>query len=143
MLTDLFEEQYKLGIAEMDDTHREFVELVNRLEKADKTEFIQLFEELAMHTRNHFDAENARMKESGFPAINEHMGEHQRVLGEMHRFSVRVEQGNILLARAYVVEQLPAWFSLHFQTMDSALAAHLKARQYAAQADSRFPSLPL
>ncbi|MES9875360.1 MAG: hemerythrin domain-containing protein [Candidatus Sedimenticola sp. 6PFRAG7] len=143
MLIDHFEEQYRLGIDEMDDTHREFVDLVNRQEKADKAEFIRLFEELVVHTRHHFEAENSRMKESGFPAINEHMGEHQRVLGEMHRFSVRVEQGNILLARAYVIEQLPAWFSLHAQTMDSALAAHIKARQHALQTESSFPGIPL
>jgi hypothetical protein len=40
-----------------------------------------------------------------------------------------VERGRTTLARAYLCEQIPAWFALHAVTMDSALAAHLKAVQ--------------
>jgi hemerythrin len=49
------------------------------------------------------------------------------VLGELNRFAQKVTTGSILMGRAYVVEQLPSWFDLHAKTMDSALAAHLKA----------------
>lgn len=128
MLIEQFEQRHLLGLSQMDDTHREFVELVNQLDTADKPEFIGLFGKLLAHTEAHFEIENALMRESGFPAIREHMDEHQRVLGELRRINAKVQDGSILIGQAYVREQLPSWFNLHAITMDSALAAHLKHR---------------
>lgn len=117
-----------LGVASMDRTHTEFIDLVNRLCRADKTHFVDLFIDLLEHTENHFAAENASMQASGFPAIHEHMEEHWRVLGEMSRIANRVAGGSLLLGRAYVRDSLPEWFRLHLLTMDSALAAHMQRR---------------
>jgi hemerythrin-like metal-binding protein len=130
-LIEAFEERYLLGISSMDDTHREFVDLVNRLGMAPKAEFIQLFGELFTHTQSHFEQENRLMRESGFPAIREHTDEHQRILGELNRFSQKVATGSIMMGKAYVTQQLPQWFDLHAKTMDSALAAHLKSKEIA------------
>ncbi|MEW7978055.1 MAG: hemerythrin domain-containing protein [Candidatus Sedimenticola endophacoides] len=127
-LIDSSGDRFALGVEEMDETHIEFIELVNRLGNAGKQEFIDLFKQLIEHTEAHFAAENERMEETGFPAIQEHRGEHLRVLGEMNRIGKRVAAGSLMLGRAYVEEQLPSWFSLHAATMDSALAAHIKAR---------------
>lgn len=129
MLIEDFERQYLLGIPQMDDTHREFVELTHQLHTADKSLFKPLFAQLLAHTEAHFAAEDALMHESGFPALGEHTGEHRRVLGELSRLNRKVQGNSILMARAYVSEQLPAWFRLHAVTMDSALAAHLKKPQ--------------
>jgi len=129
-LIESFESRYLLGVPEMDETHREFSDLVNRLGGADKETFTALFGELIEHTRAHFSAENEAMLESGFPAIREHMDEHQRVLGELDRIGKRVAAGSIAMGRAYVTQQLPEWFDLHAQTMDSALAAHIKAMEF-------------
>ena len=126
MLIEGFAERYQLGVPQMDATHGEFIDLLNRLYDTDKVEFIALFPLLLAHTRTHFDSENALMNNYGFPAIREHMEEHQRVLGELDRFAEKARNGSILMARAYVREQLPQWFSLHAVSMDSALAAHIK-----------------
>ncbi len=121
-----FEDRYLLGMDSMDETHREFVELVNRLAVADKAEFIPLFAELQAHTQAHFDQEDAWMMSCAFPALREHRDEHRRVLGELDRFGQRAAAGSIAMARAYVTQQLPHWFDLHAKTMDSALAHHMK-----------------
>lgn len=136
MLIDDFEERYRLGVDEMDETHREFVALINRLDTADKASFIEQFPLLTEHTQMHFDNENRLMRNTGFPAIDEHTDEHQRILGELRRLGDRVEDGSITMARAYVREQLPQWFNLHAVTMDSALAAHLTCRAQPANIDS-------
>jgi hemerythrin len=125
-LIEDFEQRYILGVTAMDETHREFVELVNRLGEADKKAFIPLFEELFQHTQAHFAAESRLMEESRFPARREHEDDHQRVLGDINRFAARTTAGSTLMARAYLTQQLPDWFNLHALTMDSALAAHLK-----------------
>jgi hemerythrin-like metal-binding protein len=109
----------------MDQTHQEFVHLVNLLDEAGKDIFMELFIELVEHTERHFQAENELMEDSPLPAIREHMDEHPRVTGEMNRLARMVDSGSFTMARAFVHERLPDWFNLHTQTMDSALAAHL------------------
>lgn len=118
--------QFILGVAGMDETHRQFADLVNRLSVADTETFIVLFGELCVHSELHFQDEESRMQLCGFPAIREHRDEHHRVLAEMVQMRRQVERGVIGLARAYVRDGLPAWFRLHAITMDSALAAHWK-----------------
>jgi hemerythrin len=60
--------------------------------------------------------------------LQEHRGEHRRVLAELRTLGQRAAAGRLALGRAYVRERLPDWFALHAATMDSALAAHLKER---------------
>ena len=57
------------------------------------------------------------------------MDEHLRVLGDLNRLQKKVNEGNIVMAKAFVTQQLTAWFDLHAKTMDSALAAHIKATE--------------
>ena len=120
-----WEERYTLGVAEMDATHREFVDQAAALLAAPDGEFPALFEQLREHTRLHFENEGKLMKACRFPAIGEHHSEHLRVLGELAHFSRAAARGRIGLARDYV-KSLPGWFSTHLATMDAALAGCLK-----------------
>lgn len=128
MLLENFEQAYVLGLDDMDTTHREFVALLNQLDTASKQDFIPLFAEFVQHTEAHFAQEYEWMQTYGFPPIREHHADHERVLGTLQRFNRRVAVGNTAMGRAYVREQLPSWFEQHAQTMDSALAAHIKAQ---------------
>lgn len=113
---------------EIDADHDVFIELVNKLEICSDAEFGTLFTELFTHTQQHFERENALMAEFKFPAIDEHKGEHHRVLGELTQFKKRVDKGMISFGRAYIKDRIPQWFSLHVTTMDSALNAHIKQK---------------
>jgi hemerythrin-like metal-binding protein len=119
---------HALGVAEMDDTHREFLSYVNALSAASAADFPALFEQLRAHTRKHFERESQHMLACRFPALREHEAEHARVLADLTHLSTRVQQGQQAMARAYV-NGLAEWFRTHLATMDSALAACLKARQ--------------
>jgi hemerythrin len=102
-----FEECYVLGIDSMDQTHREFVDLVNQLAASDEAAFIPLLRQLVEHTHAHFAAEESLMVRCAFPATAEHRADHARVLGELARLQARTERGRTALARAYVGDQLP------------------------------------
>ena len=119
------ESRHALGLAEMDATHRQFVELADALLSASDADFASLYTRLREHTRQHFDDEGKLMKACRFPAIGEHHSEHLRVLGELAHFSPAVAGGRLELARRYIAV-LPDWFATHLATMDSALAARLK-----------------
>jgi len=119
------ESRHALGVAEMDATHREFVDLADALLLASDEDFPALFLNLQDHTRRHFEHEGKLMKQCRFSAIGEHNSEHLRVLGELAHFSRSVAAGRLGTARAYV-KALPEWFSTHLATMDAALAGTLK-----------------
>ena len=128
---------FGLGIPGMDETHAQFVELVNRLDAAPNSEFAALFTCLLEHTRSHFEEEEARMLQCSFPAIAEHRNEHRRVLGELAQIRKQVDRGLVSFGRMYVREGLPGWFRLHAATMDSALAAHWKQHASASGGNHR------
>lgn len=122
------DDNFLLGMIIMDDTHKEFVTLLNQLSEAPDNNFAALFDELIAHTRQHFQQEEKFMIESRFPAYSEHKDEHQRILGELNQFKKRVDKGLIAFGRNYINQRMPEWFRLHAATMDSALATHLKYR---------------
>lgn len=126
-MVESFEADYRLGDTEMDETHRAFLVLCQQTEIAKGEAFAQLFERLFQHTREHFAAEEMRMAATAFSSLQEHRADHQRILGEMDRFTQRVKAGRSSMARAWLSDSLSRWFDLHARTMDSALAAHLKA----------------
>ena len=119
------ESRHALGVADMDATHREFVELAYALIVASDEDFPALFARLHEHTRAHFEHEGRLMKSCRFPAIGEHNSEHLRVLGELAHFARGVAAGRLGMARNYV-RNLPGWFDTHLATMDAALAGCLK-----------------
>jgi hemerythrin-like metal-binding protein len=120
------DQEFLLGVGVMDDTHHEFIDLVNELAMADDRTFKGLFDTLITHTLQHFEQEERLMLDSAFPAINEHKDEHQRILGELNQFKKRVDKGLLSFGRSYINDRMPGWFRLHAASMDSALAAHLK-----------------
>lgn len=124
--------EYQLGHAQMDQTHSEFINLVNRIAEAGKQEFASLFNQLVEHTKAHFEQENEWMEETAFPAMAEHQGEHRRVLSDLEQFQTRVNQGATTMARAWLKQTVPEWFKLHLANMDAALARHMQLSQPAA-----------
>jgi hemerythrin len=122
-----WDERFTLGVAEMDVTHREFVDLADALQIADDAEFPAIFSRLHEHTRAHFEHEGKLMKACRFPAIGEHNSEHLRVLGELAHFARGVAAGRYGMARNYA-KALPDWFATHLATMDAALAGCLKQK---------------
>jgi hemerythrin len=130
--------RHTLGMAEMDDVHREFIQQVAGLIAAGNAEFPALFQALLNHTREHFTAEGRLMRESKYRGLPEHESEHHRVLGELQQLNRSLRRGHLPLVRAYVKEGLPEWFETHLAMMDGALVMHLKkqATQISEAADS-------
>lgn len=115
-----------LGVESMDATHREFLLLLASVAEAEPAAFGARLDALLEHTRAHFAAEEALMAATMFSAINEHKGEHIRVLSELAHLRAKLASGRAALLHAYVREQLPEWFLLHLQTMDAVTAAHVR-----------------
>jgi hemerythrin-like metal-binding protein len=127
-------ERYRLGIARMDETHREFVEFCNALAAAgpESENFLERLDAFIAHTAAHFDQENRWMEAVNFPVC--HREEHARVLDVAREVRQRVEKGDLFLGRR-LLEELPPWFDNHIDTMDAALAFYLKEIGFDTETD--------
>jgi hemerythrin-like metal-binding protein len=120
-------EKLENGLARMDDTHREFVELYNVVANAEPDDFLAAYDAFVAHTEAHFAQENRWMEAVNFPGC--HRAEHDRVLGVLHDIRKRVATGDTFFAKR-LVQELPAWFDHHTNGMDAALAFHLQSVGY-------------
>ena len=118
-------EELALGLPVMDETHKEFVELLARAEAARDEDLPAVWEELVAHTGEHFAREDEWMLATGFAAGNCHSSHHKVVLQVLRDGLAKAASGDLAPARQ-MTRELAAWFPQHAQTMDSALALHLR-----------------
>jgi hemerythrin-like metal-binding protein len=109
----------------LDDTHREFVELLAAVEQAHDENLVDAWDRLVQHTQGHFAMEDAWMASTRFASGNCHSLQHKVVLQVMREGAARAQQGELSVLRAMALE-LAQWFPQHAQSMDAALALHLR-----------------
>lgn len=110
----------------MDETHREFVDLLNRVLAASEQDLLPCWEALVDHTQEHFDREDRWMLATGFAANNCHASQHAVILKIMREGTQRGRLGELHVPRQ-MARELTAWFPQHAQAMDASLAMHLQA----------------
>lgn len=114
-----------LDLPLMDDTHREFVDLLAIVERADDAQLLAAWQALVDHTDTHFSMEDAWMASTRFASGNCHSMQHKVVLQVMREGTARAQQGDNKVLRVMAGE-LGLWFPQHAQSMDAALALHLR-----------------
>lgn len=128
----------------MDQTHREFVELLQRLSEAHAAgaDALPLLAELQVHTEAHFAQEERWMADIGFAAQNCHGMQHAQVLHvlrEVQRMLADKPDPNLV---PVLVDELGKWFVGHAQMMDAALAETMVQRGYDPETGHLLQPLP-
>ncbi len=118
-----------LDLPLMDDTHREFVELLARVEAAPDAGLLDAWQALIEHTDDHFGREDAWMKHTRFASANCHSMQHEVVLKVMREGLAQGRAGDLAAVRE-MASELGLWFPQHAQSMDAALALHLRRVGY-------------
>lgn len=132
-------ESLSLELPEMDETHQEFVALLARVETADDTHLVAAWRALVDHTADHFGREDGWMRSTGFSSANCHTVQHRVVLEVMCEGLVQGLKGQNEAIRQ-MARELAVWFVQHAQTMDAALALHLRSVGFdAASGEVRMP----
>lgn len=121
-----------LGYGPIDDTHKEFVEIVQAMQRASDAEFPACLEAFAVHAEAHFGAEDAWMIETEFPPRECHINEHAEVMKSVKEVQALVAQGHIVIGRD-LTEELARWFPAHVDYLDSALAQWMSVRRLGAK----------
>ena len=119
----------------MDETHEEFIELLNRLADAPDEKILVALDEFIVHTEEHFAQERRWMEQMTYPPLTCHVREHDGVLETAHEVRRRVAAGETrfgqVLARA-----VAEWFSSHAASMDNVLALYMKEKRFEPHRDS-------
>jgi hemerythrin-like metal-binding protein len=114
-----------LDLPLMDDTHREFVELLAAVTAADDAAVMPAWQALIDHTDAHFGQEDLWMEATRFASGNCHAMQHKVVLQVMREGAQRGAQGELDVVR-FMAAELGVWFPQHAQSMDAALALHMR-----------------
>jgi hemerythrin-like metal-binding protein len=118
-------ENLMLGQSVMDGTHREFVELLNRLGAAAEGDLLARLNEFIAHTEAHFGQEEAWMEAMQFPPLACHRTEHEGVLEIMREVRKRIAGGEPRYGQV-LAKAIAEWFPLHAQSMDTVLALFIR-----------------
>jgi len=121
-----------LDLPALDDTHREFVDLLATVQGAEDAQLLAHWSALIDHTQAHFGREDDWMQQTGFSSANCHSTQHHVVLEVMRECLKRGQAGSLGFVRQLAGE-LAIWFPQHAQSMDAALALHLRGMGFDAQ----------
>jgi hemerythrin len=122
-------DQLAVGQSVMDDTHREFVEQLNRVGSAADAGVLAALDGFIAHTEAHFGQEEEWMESMDFPPRGCHKGEHEKILETARVVRKRVAAGDVRLGRT-LAEALAEWFPQHAASMDAVLALYMTETGY-------------
>ncbi len=125
-----WKDEYATGIDEVDEEHRDLIDVINRLHElllADDARMTvpAFFSRLLEGVSAHFALEERIMGESRYADLAAHREDHERLLGEIRdvreAFGHAEEVDSVDLAM-----RLEPWFRHHFATHDLRLHSTLK-----------------
>ncbi|WJW74906.1 hemerythrin family protein [Thiohalobacter sp. IOR34] len=119
-----------VALDQMNDFHREEVEMINRVEtlarSGDEADLAETLREFLNHIRSHFATEEALMQAAGFPPFPIHKQEHDRLLAELGECeTIWMENGDPAPLVDYICRTIPQWMQQHVATMDRVTAQFL------------------
>ena len=116
-----------LNVAAMDETHADFLQLLDAAKAAQGSAFLDAFSALIGHTESHFAMEEELMRAHAFHAMQEHLDEHENLLGEMRFFFDKAAKIPAF-GRSYIDDYAYEKFRRHIINIDSQLAMFLKTQ---------------
>jgi len=121
------EEQHFIGIASIDDEHREIADRINQLigeaTNGTPSEAVkEMLNELILFVGEHFANEERLMLEHGYPELKSHADEHQRLLYQLK--NVLKGDAKAILTPAFLID----WLEMHALKDDMKFGKHLTSQ---------------
>jgi hemerythrin-like metal-binding protein len=114
-----------LDFEPMDAVHREFVGLLALAQSAPDATLATAWSAVVAHTVQHFGREDEWMRKTRFASAENHILQHRVVLNVLREGLTLAQAGELAVVREMAGE-LAAWFAKHTQSLDAALALHLR-----------------
>ncbi len=125
----LWSDALSLDMPGMDDGHKTLVTLLDLAHEAPDMVLASRWRDLVQHTARVFEREDRWMHKTQFSSDHIHSTQHEVVLKVMQEGLHAGESGDLAPIRNMAAE-LGQWFANHTQSMDAALALHLRRVGY-------------
>ena len=121
---------YEVGVPEIDDQHKKFVEIINRLftSKNSDTEnstIRQTLIDIVDYTNFHFESEEKHMKENTYDRLYEHQGQHKILKKQLVKILEDLKFGKIKIGDE-LLDTLQHWLVKHILHHDKEYGHFLK-----------------
>ena len=80
----VWEEQYSVGVPELDKQHRYLFDLANNVQEVDGTQVKKQVMELYKYANAHFKTEEDHMEQIGFPSFKKHKQLHEKFITDLN-----------------------------------------------------------
>ncbi len=124
--------QYELGIPEIDEQHKKWLELLNQFYdglSSDNVELLlpQMIAEASDYGKFHFGEEEKFMERIGYPKLDEQKALHRDIAAKISTFREKVERGQPLMSLS-VTNEFKAWFREHILIEDKKISEYYHSR---------------
>lgn len=125
METVEWSEALLLDFAPMDTAHRTLVDLLAQAQSATDEALPTAWAALLAHMEEEFAEEDRWMRATRFASASNHLLQHHVVLNLLREGAAMARDGQLAPVRE-MASELAAWFFKHTQSMDAALALHMR-----------------
>jgi hemerythrin-like metal-binding protein len=121
-----WEDDFALGIPDVDHEHRALIDLINRMHgalgaAAEKDEIADFLAELHASVAAHFALEESVMRQCGYDQLTAHKADHERLLDDIRGIMDDYLLEECAEYERELSERLRAWFEQHFRNADRRL----------------------
>lgn len=125
MLT--WENSYSVGVRELDEQHKQMIELINSLETGMNTmdsrdSMVKILNGLVAYTKDHFANEELYFKQFDYEKTEEHIQEHLKLMSEVEKLVYRFELKEVL-DQDQIMSFLTGWLVDHILGADQEYVA--------------------
>lgn len=125
-------DMFSVGVVEIDNQHKQLIEITNRLNKAmiadrDRQALSGILNDLLAYTRTHFEYEERLMDQYRYAGREQHLLEHGKLVQIVVDFQTRFDRGEVDLT-GELMALLRDWLSRHILNSDRALGRALDQR---------------
>ena len=113
----------------MDQAHAEFTGLLQRVDQADDAQLPDAWRDVVAVAEKRFAIEDGWMHDTAFASRRGHALQHRVVL-EVMRDGIRQAREGRLPQVRQMAAQFSDWYHKHVQSLDAALALHLRGRGF-------------
>ncbi|HIJ90451.1 MAG: hemerythrin family protein [Desulfobulbaceae bacterium] len=126
----IWDAKFEIGVEEIDQQHRFFLSLINRLsielERNDNQKYLlALFSELNAYARFHFISEENIMLRAAYPNLEEHRRQHLELVEQLHAKEWKLRSRSSAEEGGHIVAFLVQWFLVHTSQEDKQFADFL------------------
>jgi hemerythrin len=126
----VFSEVLRLDHAQIDGQHASLFEAVNQLHDAmragsSRQELGRILAFLRTYTIEHFQAEEAFMRDTGYPGLEGHRAEHDKLVQQVEDLEQKHAAGSMTISLT-VMTVLRTWLEHHISEEDRKLVDHLR-----------------